>query len=178
MFLDYDGVLTPIVDRTEDAVLSERMRGAVHDLASGQPAPETPGCTSYACPTCRQPSRRTSGPTNLLAVDEDAGNEGEERDSTIMTMRTTTAPTATAVPGWRADEVTAFNHPQSCEDPDQRGGEGEDQSPELVSARGEEGSAASESGPNHRPLFNRVSDFIPARQNVASLGEGGIRPAQ
>jgi trehalose 6-phosphate phosphatase len=33
LFLDYDGVLTPIVDRTEDAVLSERMRGAVHDLA-------------------------------------------------------------------------------------------------------------------------------------------------
>ncbi|HEX2289842.1 MAG TPA: hypothetical protein VHH53_06550, partial [Pseudonocardiaceae bacterium] len=29
MFLDYDGVLTPIVDRPEDAVMSDDMREAV-----------------------------------------------------------------------------------------------------------------------------------------------------
>lgn len=33
MFLDYDGTLTPIVDRPEDAVLSEGMRDAVRRLA-------------------------------------------------------------------------------------------------------------------------------------------------
>jgi hypothetical protein len=31
-------------------------------------APETPGCTSYACPTCGQPSRRTSGPTSRVSA--------------------------------------------------------------------------------------------------------------
>ncbi len=33
VFLDYDGTLTPIVDRPEDAVISETMRQAVRDLA-------------------------------------------------------------------------------------------------------------------------------------------------
>jgi trehalose 6-phosphate phosphatase len=33
MFLDYDGVLTPIVDRPEDAVMSDDMREAVQALA-------------------------------------------------------------------------------------------------------------------------------------------------
>jgi trehalose 6-phosphate phosphatase len=33
VFLDYDGTLTPIVDRPEDAVISESMREAVHGLA-------------------------------------------------------------------------------------------------------------------------------------------------
>ncbi len=33
VFLDYDGVLTPIVDRPEDAVISESMRDAVSGLA-------------------------------------------------------------------------------------------------------------------------------------------------
>ena len=33
VFLDYDGVLTPIVDRPEDAVISESMRDAVQALA-------------------------------------------------------------------------------------------------------------------------------------------------
>jgi trehalose 6-phosphate phosphatase len=33
VFLDYDGTLTPIVDRPEDAVLSERMRDEVRSLA-------------------------------------------------------------------------------------------------------------------------------------------------
>ena len=30
VFLDYDGTLTPIVDRPEDAIISESMREAVH----------------------------------------------------------------------------------------------------------------------------------------------------
>jgi trehalose 6-phosphate phosphatase len=34
VFLDYDGTLTPIVDRPQDAVISERMREAVSGLAS------------------------------------------------------------------------------------------------------------------------------------------------
>jgi trehalose 6-phosphate phosphatase len=33
VFLDYDGTLTPIVDRPEDALISESMRGVVRDLA-------------------------------------------------------------------------------------------------------------------------------------------------
>ncbi|MGH4027183.1 MAG: trehalose-phosphatase [Pseudonocardiaceae bacterium] len=33
VFLDYDGTLTPIVDRPEDAVMSGRMRQAVRGLA-------------------------------------------------------------------------------------------------------------------------------------------------
>lgn len=33
-FLDYDGTLTPIVSRPEDAVMSEAMRGVVKELAS------------------------------------------------------------------------------------------------------------------------------------------------
>ena len=34
VFLDYDGTLTPIVDRPEDAVCSESMRNTVRGLAS------------------------------------------------------------------------------------------------------------------------------------------------
>jgi trehalose 6-phosphate phosphatase len=34
VFLDYDGTLTPIVDRPEDALISESMRDAVHGLAA------------------------------------------------------------------------------------------------------------------------------------------------
>jgi len=30
VFLDYDGTLTPIVDRPEDAIISESMREAIH----------------------------------------------------------------------------------------------------------------------------------------------------
>ena len=33
VFLDYDGTLTPIVDRPEDAIISDRMREVVRDLA-------------------------------------------------------------------------------------------------------------------------------------------------
>src|SRR6185369_11460692 len=34
----------------------------------GQPAPETPGCTSYACPTYGHPSRGTSSPTSQVST--------------------------------------------------------------------------------------------------------------
>jgi len=37
VFLDYDGVLTPIVDRPEDAVISQSMREAVTELAERCP---------------------------------------------------------------------------------------------------------------------------------------------
>jgi trehalose 6-phosphate phosphatase len=37
VFLDYDGTLTPIVDRPEDAVISEDMRNAVRQLAERCP---------------------------------------------------------------------------------------------------------------------------------------------
>ena len=37
VFLDYDGTLTPIVDRPEDAIISERMRDAVRGLAERCP---------------------------------------------------------------------------------------------------------------------------------------------
>ena len=33
VFLDYDGTLTPIVDRPEDAIISESMRKAIRGLA-------------------------------------------------------------------------------------------------------------------------------------------------
>jgi trehalose 6-phosphate phosphatase len=33
VFLDYDGTLTPIVDRPEDAIIAQSMRAVVHDLA-------------------------------------------------------------------------------------------------------------------------------------------------
>ncbi|TVR98708.1 MAG: trehalose-phosphatase [Rhodospirillales bacterium] len=37
VFLDYDGTLTPIVERPEDAVISERMRESVRELAARCP---------------------------------------------------------------------------------------------------------------------------------------------
>lgn len=37
VFLDYDGTLTPIVDRPEDAIISDRMREVVRDLAGRCP---------------------------------------------------------------------------------------------------------------------------------------------
>src|SRR5215213_343169 len=37
VFLDYDGTLTPIVDRPEDAIISESMREAVRGLAERCP---------------------------------------------------------------------------------------------------------------------------------------------
>ena len=43
VFLDYDGTLTPIVDRPDDAVISESMRAAVRALAQ-----RCPVCVSAA----------------------------------------------------------------------------------------------------------------------------------
>ena len=37
VFLDYDGTLTPIVDRPEDAIISESMRDAIRGLAGRCP---------------------------------------------------------------------------------------------------------------------------------------------
>ncbi len=37
IFLDYDGTLTPIVDRPQDAIILESMREAVHSLAERRP---------------------------------------------------------------------------------------------------------------------------------------------
>src|SRR6516225_6302936 len=37
VFLDYDGTLTPICDRPEEAVISDSMRGAVRRLAERVP---------------------------------------------------------------------------------------------------------------------------------------------
>lgn len=37
VFLDYDGTLTPIVDRPEDAIISQEMRAAVRELAQRCP---------------------------------------------------------------------------------------------------------------------------------------------
>ena len=49
VFLDYDGTLTPIVARPEDAVLSEAMRGSVRALAASVPLRLSVG---GACATC------------------------------------------------------------------------------------------------------------------------------
>jgi trehalose 6-phosphate phosphatase len=37
VFLDYDGTLTPIVERPEDAIISESLRDAVRALARRSP---------------------------------------------------------------------------------------------------------------------------------------------
>jgi len=57
VFLDYDGVLTPIVDRPEDAVMSERMRGIVHALAA-------------RCPVCVVSGRDRAVVTDLMGLDD------------------------------------------------------------------------------------------------------------
>ena len=41
----------------------------------GQPAPGTPGCTSDACPTYRQPSRRARSPTNQVSTNRGQSDE-------------------------------------------------------------------------------------------------------
>lgn len=54
VFLDYDGVLTPIVDRPEDAVMSDGMREAVEALA------QTSGVRRRApCNTMPRPASKT-----------------------------------------------------------------------------------------------------------------------
>ncbi|HEX7170087.1 MAG TPA: trehalose-phosphatase [Rubrobacter sp.] len=57
VFLDYDGTLTPIVDRPEDAVISESMREAVRGLAA-------------RCPVCVVSGRDRPVVQQLMGVDD------------------------------------------------------------------------------------------------------------
>jgi trehalose 6-phosphate phosphatase len=57
VFLDYDGTLTPIVDRPEDALISESMRDAVRDLAG-------------RCPVCVVSGRDRRVVQELMGVDD------------------------------------------------------------------------------------------------------------
>ncbi len=57
VFLDYDGTLTPIVDRPEDAVISESMREAVRGLAA-------------RCPVCVVSGRDRPVVQELMGVDD------------------------------------------------------------------------------------------------------------
>jgi trehalose 6-phosphate phosphatase len=57
VFLDYDGTLTPIVDRPEDALISESMRKAVRELAK-------------RCPVCVVSGRDRRVVQELLGVDD------------------------------------------------------------------------------------------------------------
>ena len=56
-FLDYDGTLTPIVDRPDDAVISESMRAAVRALAQ-------------RCPVCVVSGRDRRVVQGLMGVDD------------------------------------------------------------------------------------------------------------
>jgi trehalose-phosphatase len=57
VFLDYDGTLTPIVDRPEDAVISQRMRNAVRQLAG-------------RCPVCVVSGRDRRVVQELMGLDD------------------------------------------------------------------------------------------------------------
>ncbi|WP_326548654.1 trehalose-phosphatase [Mycolicibacterium sp. ND9-15] len=57
VFLDYDGVLTPIVDRPEDALMSEDMRRTVRELAA-------------RCPVCIITGRDRAVAQQLMGVDD------------------------------------------------------------------------------------------------------------
>lgn len=57
VFLDYDGVLTPIVDRPEDALISDSMRETVHALAK-------------RCPVCVVSGRDRLVVQELMGVDD------------------------------------------------------------------------------------------------------------
>jgi trehalose 6-phosphate phosphatase len=57
VFLDYDGVLTPIVDRPEDARMSEDMRAVVRELAG-------------RCPVCVISGRDRGVVQDLMGMDE------------------------------------------------------------------------------------------------------------
>jgi len=57
VFLDYDGVLTPIVDRPEDAVISKGMRTTVRALAR-------------RCPVCVVSGRDRRVVQELMGVDD------------------------------------------------------------------------------------------------------------
>ncbi|MEE2032488.1 trehalose-phosphatase [Rhodococcus chondri] len=56
-FLDYDGVLSPIVERPEDAVLSDRMRTVVRELAD-------------RCPVCIVTGRDREVVQQLMGMDD------------------------------------------------------------------------------------------------------------
>ena len=56
VFLDYDGTLTPIVDRPEDAIISEEMRAAVRGLAE-------------RCPVCVVSGRDRPVVQDLMGLD-------------------------------------------------------------------------------------------------------------
>ena len=57
VFLDYDGTLTPIVDRPEDAIISESMRKAVRGLAE-------------RCPVCVVSGRDRRVVQELMGIDD------------------------------------------------------------------------------------------------------------
>jgi trehalose 6-phosphate phosphatase len=57
VFLDYDGTLTPIVDRPEDAIISDRMREAVRGLAG-------------RCTVCVVSGRDRSVVQELMGIDD------------------------------------------------------------------------------------------------------------
>jgi trehalose 6-phosphate phosphatase len=57
VFLDYDGTLTPIVDRPEDAIISESMRETVRDLAR-------------RCPVCVVSGRDRRVVQELMGIDD------------------------------------------------------------------------------------------------------------
>src|SRR5918997_55137 len=56
VFLDYDGTLTPIVDRPEDAVISDSMQRAVRELAE-------------RCPVCVVSGRDRKVVQDLMGLD-------------------------------------------------------------------------------------------------------------
>jgi trehalose 6-phosphate phosphatase len=72
VFLDYDGTLTPIVDRPEDALISESMREAVRGLAG-------------RCPVCVVSGRDRRVVQELMGVDDliVAGSHGFDIWSSI-----------------------------------------------------------------------------------------------
>ena len=57
VFLDYDGTLTPIVDRPEDAIISESMRNTVRELAR-------------RCPVCVVSGRDRRVVQELMGIDD------------------------------------------------------------------------------------------------------------
>jgi trehalose 6-phosphate phosphatase len=57
VFLDYDGVLTPIVPRPEDAIMTDEMRGIVHALAG-------------RCPVCVVSGRDRGVVAELMGLDD------------------------------------------------------------------------------------------------------------
>src|ERR671921_2533159 len=75
VFLDYDGTLTPIVDRPEDAVISQDMRNAIRRLAE-------------RCPVCVVSGRDRRVVQELMGLDDliVAGSHGFDIWSTEGTI--------------------------------------------------------------------------------------------